>query len=235
VGRPRSSLSETKRGRWSLAEHARLRQLYGLRDDAAIARELNRPVASVVRVARSAFPAEVRRTGPWTASEVLELKRYLGATSAEVIARMLGRNVVEVQEQIIDLGRIEDRGAWTRSEVAEFKRIFGTRTDEDLSRIFGRSLEDVGRLAQEHGLSKDKAFVRRLRGEGSTPMPHWKPEEVAILKESYATESSLWIARKLGRSVKSVVSKAHLLGLRKSPERLRTMGRENVIARYERP
>ena len=36
-----------RRGRWSEAERARLQELYGLRDDAAIGRELNRPVASV--------------------------------------------------------------------------------------------------------------------------------------------------------------------------------------------
>ena len=83
------SPQQTKRGRWSLAERARLRELYGLRDDVAIARELKRPVASVVRVAQSIFPARPSRTGPWTATEVLELKRRLGARSTEVIARIL--------------------------------------------------------------------------------------------------------------------------------------------------
>jgi hypothetical protein len=33
--------------------------------------------------------------------------------------------------------------------------------------------------------------------------------------------------------VKSVVSKAHHLGLKKSSERLRSMGRENVSLRYQ--
>jgi hypothetical protein len=34
--------------------------------------------------------------------------------------------------------------------------------------------------------------------------------------------------------VKSVVSKAHNLGLKKEAERLREMGRENVSLRYQR-
>jgi hypothetical protein len=220
-----------KRGRWSRAEEARLRQIYGLRDDAVIARELRRPVASVIRAAQKLFP-EKGRSGPWTASETLELKRRLGATTPEVIARVLGRSVEDVTAQILQLGRIKQNGSWPREDVAEFKRIYGTRSDDDLARIFGRSVAEVRKLAEQHSLSKDKAFLRRLRGEPSTRMPRWRAEEVTVLRENYPTESNIALARRLGRSVKSVVSKAHHLGLEKSPERLREMGRENVAVRY---
>jgi DNA-binding CsgD family transcriptional regulator len=221
----------SKRGRWSIAELARLRELYGLRDDAVIARELKRPVTSIARMARSLFPEEVK-SGPWTANEVQTLKRYLGATTPEVIARILGRSVETVQSQIFDLGRIHGKSSWSRSEVSDFKRIYGTRTDEDLSRIFGREVREIRRVAQEHGLSKDKAFLRKIHGEPATRMPRWRAEELETLRENYATLSNLEMARRLGRSVKSVVSKAHHLGLRKSTDRLREMGRENVSARY---
>ena len=98
--------SAPRRGRWSQAEQARLRELYGLRDDASIARELKRPVSSVRRMAEKLFPATTK-SGPWTAREALELKRYLGATSPEVIARILGRSVQEINSRIIELGRIK--------------------------------------------------------------------------------------------------------------------------------
>jgi len=173
-----------------------------------------------------------RRSGPWTANEVMDLRRYLGATTPEVIARILGRDVDEVQSRILELGRIKKGGSWTREDMAEFKRIYGTRTDEDLSRIFGRTLDDIRKLAGEHALAKDKAFVRKLAGEASTQMPRWKEEELDILRRDYPVESNLELARRLGRSVKSVVSKAHHLGLKKSSERLRRMGRENVSLRY---
>jgi len=202
-----------------------------VRTNEAIARELKRPVASVLRMAQRLFPRE-SRTGPWTANEVLELKRYLGASAPEVIALVLGRSLAEVQTQILELDRIQRGDGWTRAEIAEFKRIYGTRTDEDLSRIFGRNTEDIRRLATEHGLRKDKAFMRRTRGEFSTRMPRWRPEEIAILRESYPTQSNLELARRLHRSVKSVVSKAHHMNLKKSSERLREMGRENVGMRY---
>ena len=220
-----------RRGRWSQAEQARLRELYGLRDDAAIARELNRPVSSVRKMAEKLFPLGTK-TGPWTAREAMELKKYLGATTPEVIARILGREVPEVKERILELGRIKRAGEWTREEVAEFKRIYGTRTDEDLTKIFGRTETEIRDMAVKHALAKDKAFVRRLVGESATRMPRWSSDEVAMLEREYAETSNLEIAQRLGRSVKSVVSKAHHLGLKKSSERLRDMGRENVSLRY---
>jgi hypothetical protein len=228
MGRP----TAPRRGRWSQAEQARLKELYGLRDDIAIARELKRPVSSIRRMAEKLFPPGAR-TGPWTAREALELKRYLGATTPEVIARILGRSLEEVNARILELGRIKRPGGWSREELANFKRIYGTRTDENLARIFGRTVEDVRKLAREHALAKDKAFVRKLAGDAATRMPRWRQDELELLAHEYPTQSNLDIARRLGRSVKSVVSKAHHLGLKKSSDRLRRMGRENVSLRYQ--
>lgn len=225
--------SGPRRGRWSQQELARLKELYGLRDDAAIARELNRPVSSVRKIAETLFRNR-RRTGPWTADEVQELKRYLGATTEEVIARILGRPVEEIRLRITELGRIEKSGSWSRREVAEFKKVYGTRTDQDLARIFGRSEEAVARMAKQLSMSKDKAFLRKLNhGQQSVRMPRWTDKELALLRELYPSQPNLAIAKRLGRSVKSVVSKAHNLGLKKSSERLRKMGRENVSLRYQ--
>jgi hypothetical protein len=221
-----------RRGRWSQAEQARLKELYGLRDDASIARELKRPVASIRRMAERLFTGPVR-SGPWTASEVMELRRYLGATSTEVIARILGRPPAEVDERILELGRIQKGGTWDREELAELKRIYGTRTDEDLARIFGRPASEIARVAGEHALAKDKAFVRKLVGKAATRMPRWRSGELDVLRRDYPAQSNLDLARTLGRSVKSVVSKAHHLGLKKSTERLQEMGRENVSLRYQ--
>jgi hypothetical protein len=64
-------------------------------------------------------------------------------------------------------------------------------------------------------------------------MPRWRNDELELLRRDYPVQSNLELARRLGRSVKSVVSKAHHLGLKKSSERLRSMGRENVSLRYQ--
>jgi len=222
-----------RRGRWSQAEINRLRELYGLRDEAAIAHELNRPEQSVRKMAEEIFGTPTR-TGPWSAEEVQELRRYIGGTSTEVIARKLGRSAEEVAQQIGEMRKIQQVGRWSQEEIADFKRLYGTRTDDDLALIFGRTLESVQRLAERYRLAKDKAFVRKLTGTAATRMPRWDRAAIEQLKDLYPKTANLDLALKLNRSVKSIVSKAHNLGLKKEVERLREMGRENVGMRYKK-
>jgi hypothetical protein len=223
--------SAVRRGRWSSEDKERLKELYGVRDDAAVARTLQRSVASVQRMAAQLFP-QVVRTGPWTEIELSELRRHLGACAPEVIARILGRSVAEVNARISELDRFRRHGAWTRDEIAQLKQLYATRTDRDLGRILGRDVVEIERLAREHALAKDKRFTRKLSGRGATRMPRWRKEEIEFLEREYATRSNLELARALGRSLKSLVSKSHQLGLRKSSERRRRMGQENVALRW---
>ena len=71
-------------------EIARFKECYGLRDDQTIARELNRSVSSVRKMAETTFGGD-RRTGSWDDGEIEQLKRYLGATSVKKMALILGR------------------------------------------------------------------------------------------------------------------------------------------------
>ena len=125
--------------------------------------------------------------------------------------------------------------ALTLEEVALFKRIYGSRTDEDLAIVFGRPAADIAALGAQLCLAKDKAFVRRKAGKKlASKMPRWSAEELDVLRELYPDTPNLEIAKRLGRSVKSVVSKAHALDLKKNPDRLREMGRQNVALRHQR-
>lgn len=223
----------TRKGRWTRAEVDRLKDMYGLRPEASIARELGRSVASVRKMADELFRTASRRQGPWTAGEIQELKRYLGVSGPEVIARILGRDPEEVKQQVFELGRIQHNSRWNREEVQELRRLFGTRTDADLAVIFGRSIDAVQRVAKKYCLAKDKAFLKRQSGKGATRMPRWDEEELALLRDIYSKTPNLEIAQRLNRSVKSIVSKAHNLGLRKEIDRLREMGRENISLRYQ--
>ena len=223
----------TRKGRWTRAEIDRLKDMYGLRPEAAIARDLGRSVASVRKMADELFRTASRRQGPWTAGEIQDLKRYLGASGPEVIARILGRDPEEVKQQVFELGRIQQNGRWTRDEVNELRRLYGTRTDEDLAAIFGRSLDAVQRIAKTYCLAKDRAFLKRQNGDGASRMPRWDEEELTLLREIYPKTPNLEIAQRLNRSVKSIVSKAHNLGIKKEIDRLREMGRENVSLRYQ--
>ncbi len=224
--------SGPRRGRWSADEIARFRGLYGLRDDAAVARDLNRSLASVRNMAKSVFRGDPH-SGPWTPAEVKELKRYFGATTLDVISTILGRSKRDIQARIAELRKVQKTGPWTQAGVNEFKRLYGTRKDEDLALIFGRKVESIRAQATKLCIAKDKAFLRKQSGgRRSTRMPRWGREELELLQELYPIHSNLAIAQRLERSVKSVVSKAHNLGLKKDSSRLRQMGRENVGLRY---
>lgn len=222
-----------RRGRWSSEETAYLRRHYGLRTEEEIARELGRTEKSVREMAVKVFDGSKRR-GAWNSEEIERLKEYLGASPSDVIARILGRSAADVERQIEQLGEMRRTGRWSHDEVQRLRRIYGRRTDEDLARILGRSVESIRRQATRYALAKDKAFVRRLSGASSTRMPRWSAGELELLRQRYPTEPNLDIARSLSRSVKSVVSKAHHLGLRKDEERLKAMGRENVSRRYSK-
>jgi len=225
--------SGPRRGRWSQAEIARLRELYGLREERALARDLNRSVESVRRMAQRLFTGAAHG-GPWTAAEVLQIKKYIGGVERDELARILGRSPEDVERKVADLARVQSTARWSQDEVSSFKRLYGGRTDEDLAIVFGRSVDTVRRLAERLRLAKDKAFLRKLAGAPATRMPRWSRHEIERLKQLYPVLPNLEIAKKLERSVKSVVSKAHYLKLKKEPERLREMGRENVGLRYRK-
>ena len=159
----------------------------------------------------------------------LELKRYLGAHDDEVIARILGRRWTRCAQQIVELGRIQQPGRWTREEIAEFKRLYGTRTRRGPgAHLRPHASRRCKRLAQRYCLAKDKAFLRKLDGLGGDAHAALGAAGARALRGLYPARANLEIAQQLDRSVKSVVSKAHNLGLKKDAERLREMGRENV-------
>lgn len=223
-----------RRGRWSTEEVAQFREMYGLRDDRTIARELKRSLASVRSMAESLYEGEPKQ-GPWSEEEVEKLRQYLGASTMQALCRVMGRSQEDVEAKIAGLALLRKDGDWDHEDLGDFKRLYGTRTNEDLAIIFGRGLAEIESCAGRLCLSKDKAFLRRQTGgKATTRMPRWQPSELEQLRRLYPQSSNLEIAKLLNRSVKSIVSKAHNLGLKKDPSRLKEMGRQNVGLRYSR-
>lgn len=60
----------------------------------------------------------------------------------------------------------------------------------------------------------------------------WGRSEINRLRRLYPTRSNQEIARRLERSLSSVISQAFKLGLKKDPERLVRMGKENIAHRW---
>ena len=146
-----------------------------------MAEGMGRPVEGVQKRAGQ-ICATTRMTGPWTTGGVERLKQYIGASTPEVIARVFGRPIEEVQLQISELARVKRTGAWSQDEIVTFKRLYGTRTEADLAVVFGRTEESVQRLALKLCLAKDKAFVRKRQGRseerrvGKEGRSRWAPE-----------------------------------------------------------
>lgn len=115
-----------------------------------------------------------------------------------------------------------------QEQLRNFKKLYGSRTTEVLSRMFHISPEQILQLAVEHSLGKDKRWFPGNR------MPRWTKEQVELLVEMYPNESNSVIAQRVQRTVSSVVTKAHALGLKKDQSRLTQMGRENVSYRKDR-
>lgn len=222
-----------RKGPWSQAELEKLRRKYGKVPDGVLARELNRSVESVRRIAKKVFKGDPR-TGPWAPSEIQNLKEYWGAADLAVIELVLRRDTKDVLRKVDELRGAMHSGDWVAEDIQALKRHYGTRTDEDLVVILGRSIREIDSKAAEFCLAKDKGFQRRKGSGERVRMPRWRKEDVERLRALYPETPNLEIAKQLDRTLKSVVSKAHDLGLKKSPDRLRDMGRENVALRYQR-
>lgn len=118
---------------------------------------------------------------------------------------------------------------WTLDQLLSLRKFFGTASDEWLEDHIGQDANSINAKARELALAKDKAQPH----EGTVRMPRWTAHQVAVLRNVYPFEPNVAIAHMIGRSVKSVVSKAHAIGLGKHRSRLRAMGRANVKLRRD--
>jgi len=116
----------------------------------------------------------------------------------------------------------------TQEQVQQLKLLYGRRSDRELARYFGVTVSHIEDTARSLALGKDKAAFRGRR------MPRWTHEQLSMLIDLYPDTDNLEIARRVGRTVKSVASKAHQLKLKKSVSRLEQMGRQNVARRAGR-
>lgn len=112
--------------------------------------------------------------------------------------------------------------------VNKLKERYGTTDDATLAKELGISVAEIEFLATQLALGKDKRHFKNQR------MPRWTASELDKLRDLYPSTPNVEIARQLGRTTKSVVSKAHKLGLKKTAERLEEMGRQNVKERWAR-
>jgi hypothetical protein len=118
--------------------------------------------------------------------------------------------------------------SWHPDDVLELRRSYGRQTNAQIARRLHKSRSEISVKASELALAKDK------RAFPGSKMPRWSADELELLRSLYPIMPSIQIAKRMGRSLKSVSSKGVALGLRKNVGRLREMGRENVQWRRDR-
>lgn len=220
-----------RRGNWSVQELERLKELFPRHGVRTTAELLRRSEDSVRRKALELFQAPVQHGG-WRDEEDAFLRRCWGAVDPRLLGQILGRPMDEVLRRAANMREKLASGPWQRAEIAGLKEHYGSRTDVDLVVTLRRSREEIVHMAQVLRLAKDKRFARRNRTVESVRMPRWDPSSVALLREIYPVQDNLQVARALNRTVASVANKASQLGLKKCPELLARIGRENVSARH---
>lgn len=114
----------------------------------------------------------------------------------------------------------------------EFMRMYERLSDRELARYFGVPVSQIQLMIEA---VRDRAAAReRPKEERPKKKPRWTEDELMRLRELYPDHANIDVARALGRTEKAVVSQAYQMGVRKTPERLRQMGRDNVRKRWER-
>ena len=220
-----------KRGSWSAQENDIIRRLYGVTPKSRLARRLGRSEERIDARARLLFTT--RRRGRWREEERERLRAMIGVASLPEMALVLGRSRRQVARVLASLAEEPKRGSWTLEEKRFLRRNYGSRSDRDLAHALGRTELALRRMAARLALEKDKEFAHRRGGEPRR-MPRWQADEIARLRSFYPFFPNLEVARRLGRSLRAVVSKASQMGLRKNSSVLSRAGRTSVAQRRDR-
>jgi hypothetical protein len=140
----------------------------------------------------------------WTDAEIGTLREMVGKFSSREIGAKVGRGKNAVLKKIEQLGlsgkkiglQKGTQLAWTKHQVEQLK-------------LRGPSMT-VMQFAKEYGLTENQVRGKvRTTGVKMLPAVLWTDREVEILKESKsATEAS----KRVGKSRKAVILKAHKLG-----------------------
>jgi len=115
---------------------------------------------------------------------------------------------------------------WTPEIVQQFRRDYPNHTDDELCKMYETNHLKVQQLQVDYCLGKNKRTL-----PGVVTMPRWTDDQLKTLKEMYTDNDNIIIAKKLGKTVKSVVSKAFFLGLKKSKTQLTKIAKKNVACR----
>lgn len=150
----------------------------------------------------------------WTEEDETFLRENFGKLTYGEIARKLKRSKRSICHKAFNLGLSADAYAqWNQEDLDLLRRNFMSMSSQELAVCLRRSVHAVRRKAHKLGLRRDSWSCS----------PHsrkaWTQEDEVSLRELAKTMSSTEIAKHMGRSVASILSKCCLLKIRISAGR----------------
>lgn len=173
--------SPTRRGAWTEADDARLRESWGAVQLRLLAPMLGRPQAELKK--RADELRERLRSGPWTRAERVQLKDLYGTRRDEDLEVALLRPRAEIDIEARRLCLAKDKrflaqaaadGAgdesavvlprprmprWSHDEVARLQAIYADRDNLAVARDLGRTVASIANKANLLGLKKSAAVL----------------------------------------------------------------------------
>ena len=153
-----------------------------------------------------------KQSRPWTEQEDAILRAYLPEDMESVLDAIQDRSRQEIKERAVRLGIIGPRkkhserritSAWTPDELDTLKKYYPLEGENAAKRV-NKTGEACTEKARELEL---KILASRI----------WKPEELAILREHYATMGQGVCTLLPGRTRGACGAKAKELGLKEAP------------------
>lgn len=145
----------------------------------------------------------------WSEAEEAFLRENFGKLTYGEIAEKLGRTKRAVCHKAFKLGFSADAYApWKQEEVDFLRENFSSMSSLDLAVRLKKTVHAVRRKAHKLGLRRDMWSSRPLSRKA------WTKEEEASLREMAATMTSVEIARRMERTVASILCRCCRLGIK---------------------
>lgn len=139
-------------------------------------------------------------------------KRSLGAVLGKAILLGLKKKYINrLKEEISS----HEFNPWTKKDDELLKKLYPYMPNKEMVKKFGRTKSAISRRAQNMNLYK-KDYTPALR---KTDTEYWSKKQIALLKKEYPAAQTKDLAKKIGRTEKSVLRKAECLGIKKDPEK----------------
>ena len=185
---------------WTAAEIKYIKENYSLLKPVKIANKLNRSLGGIINIANK---LGLENYKDWSDEELDFLKENYSKYTNEELSKIIKGKTIWLIKQCARKLKLKRDLFWTEEEINYLKENYSKYTNEELSKMMkNRSSGSIGSKAKILNLEKDT---------------FWTEVEINYLKENYHNLNIKIenIAKKLNRSISSIIHKANLFLLKR--------------------